>query len=134
MECGDAVDRGRSDNRQMSHADVFRVALFDDAHTPEPVAIVGIAAGEFPQKAGIDLIDDLQVTRKQPLQHGDGPFLERFGQDGVIGIARRSGRDPPRLIPSQSLAIHEKAHQLRNDKRGVGVVQLHENLIRKALP
>ena len=45
-----------------------------------------------------------------------------------------SGRDPPRLIPSRSLAIHEKAHQFRDDKRGVRVVELHENLIRKAFP
>ena len=38
------------------------------------------------------------------------------------------------MIPSQSLAIHEKPHQLRNDESRVGVVQLHEDLVRKTLP
>lgn len=45
----------------------------------------------------VDLIDDLQVSRQQILEEVDGPALQSFGQDCVVGVGTGTNHDVPGL-------------------------------------
>ena len=45
----------------------------------------------------VDLIDDLQVTRQQVLEEIDGPALQSFRQDGVVGVGTGTHHNVPGL-------------------------------------
>lgn len=45
----------------------------------------------------VDLVDDLQVARKQVLEEVDGPALQGFRQNGVVGVGTGTNRDVPSL-------------------------------------
>lgn len=45
----------------------------------------------------VDLIDDLQVTRQQVLEEVDGPALQGFRQDGVVGVGTGTNHNVPGL-------------------------------------
>ena len=87
MELRDAVDGAGSDNGEVGHADLTLGALLDQAHAAQAVFVVKIAGGHLAHEPPVDLVDDLQVARQEPLEHADGPLLQGLGQDGVVGIA-----------------------------------------------
>ena len=76
----------------------------------------------------VDLIDDLEMTRQDILEHGDGPALECLRQHSVVGVSEHFGADAPSLSPSQTFQVQEDAHQLRDSHRRMGVVQLDSHL------
>lgn len=43
------------------------------------------------------LVDYLQVTGQQVLEEVDGPTLQGFGQDGVVGVGTGTNHDVPGL-------------------------------------
>lgn len=45
----------------------------------------------------VDLVDDVQVTRQQVLEEVDGPALQGFRQDGVVGVGTGLNHDVPGL-------------------------------------
>ena len=55
---------------------------------------------------GIDLKDDLEVTRKDTFQHADRPALQGLRQEGVVRIGKGLGTDVPCLVPAHSFQIH----------------------------
>ena len=65
----------------------FSLALLDDRHARQAVAVEGPANLHLPQEALVDLVDDLQVAGQQPLEQRHRPLLERLGQQRVVGVA-----------------------------------------------
>ncbi len=51
----------------------------------------------------IDFVDDLEMTRKDGLQHADWPPLKGFRQNGVVGVGTSAGSDIPSLILSRTV-------------------------------
>lgn len=45
----------------------------------------------------VDLVDDVQVTRQQVLEEVDGPALQGFRQDSVIGVGTGMNHNVPGL-------------------------------------
>lgn len=72
----------------------------------------------------VDVVDDLNVSRKEVAEHLDGPLLHSFRKNGVVGVRDALGGDVPRLIVVQSLHINQESHELRNGDGGVSIVQL----------
>lgn len=72
----------------------------------------------------VDVVDDLNVSRKEVAEHLDGPLLHSFRKNGVVGVRDALGGDVPRLIVFQSLHINQESHELRNGDGGVSIVQL----------
>lgn len=54
-------------------------------------------AASYLQVPPVDLVDDLQVTRQQVLEEVDGPALQGFRQDGVVGVGTGTDHDVPGL-------------------------------------
>ena len=72
----------------------------------------------------VNIVDDLNMSRKEVAEHLDGPLLHSFRENGVVGGRDALGGDVPRLIVVQSLHINQESHELRNGDGGVSIVQL----------
>ena len=81
--------------------------------------------------AGVDLVNDLQVPRQDPLDHGDRPALQGLGEQGVVGVGKRLGAYVPRLFPAHLLVVQQNAHEFGDGERRVSVVELNGNLTHK---
>ena len=60
------------------------------------------------------------------------PALQRFGQQGVVGVGHDLAGDAPGCVPAQIVLVHQQAHQLRHRDGGVGVIEL-ETVLRGEL-
>jgi len=54
--------------------------LFDQADTLDLALVSGEASPDVIEQPPVYLINDLELTRQQPLEPCDRPFLKRFGQ------------------------------------------------------
>jgi hypothetical protein len=78
MQFGDAVDVLAANGRQVRHTDELVSGLIDDRHARDfPVVSRECIAYCF-QEAAVDLVDDLDVTGKQPGKQRQRPALKRF--------------------------------------------------------
>ena len=131
MERGDAVDGMGADDGKMRHRDLLLRAFFDDRHATDARIVTGEPSHDRAHEASVDLVDDLQVAREEPLEHGDRPAFERLGEQRVVRVAARGHRRLPGAVPGHPLEVDEDAHQLRDRDRGVRVVQLDRVLRRE---
>ena len=53
------------------------------------------------KKAPIDLIDDLEMARQDPLEQIDRPLFERLRAQGMVGIRQRPNGQIPGLVPAE---------------------------------
>ena len=81
-----AIDVMAAHHGQMGHAHGFGAALIDDRHPPEDLVIARVAQPHLLQKAGIDLIDQLEMPGQQGTEQVKAPALQSFGQQGVVGV------------------------------------------------
>ena len=79
MHRRDPIDGVAADGGQISHADVLVAVLADDRHPTHPRLITGKLGPYLIEEATVDLVDDLQVSGQEPLEHRQGPGLERLG-------------------------------------------------------
>ena len=82
----------------------------------------------------IDVVDDLHVSGEKSLNQRHGPFLQRLGQDGMVGISKRRSHNLPCNIPLEIFDIDEDTLQLDDGERGMGIVQLNGDLIGELCP
>ena len=81
------------------------------------------------QVACVDLVDDLEVSGEDPLNHGDWPSLQSLRQEGVVGVGKGPLADSPGRLPAQILQVHQHTHQLCYGQGWVSVIQLDGNLL-----
>ena len=124
MQLSDSIDPMAADDRDMRHAHAAIAVVVDDGQAPAAAVIAGVPCLDRLQKITIDQVDDLQVPRQQPLEHGHGPGLERLRQQSVVGVRKHGGGDLPAFRPRQAVLIQQQAHQLRNRHGRMRVVQL----------
>ena len=129
MDGGHAIGAVRADDGQIGHAHLALAAFVDEAYPRRPPLIAGKALMHRLHQAPVDLVDDLQLARQHQLEPGHRPVLERFGQQGVIGIGQGPLGDIPGLVPAETLLVEQDPHQLRHRHRGMGVVELDGGLV-----
>ena len=81
------------------------------------------------EKAAVDLMDDLQVSRQHRLQQRHRPLLQRLRRQRVIRETDARLRDFPCFLPGDVFFIDEEPHQLGDRQRGMRVVQLNRDLV-----
>ncbi len=131
MQGGYAVDRMRADEGEIAHPHPAVAALVDQRDRPD----FGVGEVLFPaglkQNLGIDRVDQLHVTRQQPLEERDRPGFESFRQERVVGVGNRAADDIEGLLEIHAVNVTEQARQLGNRNGGVGVIQLDRHLVRQ---
>ena len=129
MDLGHAVHLAGADDAQVAHAHLAHVPFFDDGE----LGLDGVVARPFGlhqlvQEAGVDLVDDLEMTGQHLLEQADGPLLQCFRQQGVVGVGEDLVADGPGGIPVQVFLVHQHPHQLGDGHCRVGIVELDGNL------
>ena len=133
MQLRDAVDAMRADHREVCHAHAPVAFLVDQRHATAALEVMRIARAHDLQEIAVDLVDDLQVPRQEPLEERDRPGLQRLGQQRVIGVAARVANDLPRDRPLHVVDVDQQAHQLDDGHRRMRVVELDRDRLREIL-
>ena len=60
-------------------------------------SLIYVQLPSYLQVPPVDLVDDLQVPRQQVMEKVDGPALQGFRQDGVVGVGTGTNHDVPGL-------------------------------------
>ena len=124
VQGGHAVHRPAVVDVQMGHVDDFLPLLaLDDRH-------LGIGMGGLGPP--VQLSEDGRQLGRGLLNEGQGPFLQRLGQDSVVGIGAGFGHLLHRLVHAKP-PPGEQAHQLRDDHGGVGVVDLDDHVVAEGI-
>ncbi len=134
MKCRHTVGAVRAHDRQVGHPNVLAAALLDQARAYHATVVAGEAGPDVIEQAAVDLEDDFQVARQQQLEPRQRPFLERLGQQRVVGVGQRPLGEVPRLIPSEARLVEQDAHQLGDGQRRVGIVELDGDLLGQRAP
>ena len=92
VQRGDAVDRVAAHRGEMGHADALLAGLADERHACRAGLVAREALAHLVEEARVDLVDDLEVSRQQVVEHRQRPRLERLGQQRVVGVPEASGR------------------------------------------
>src|SRR4029077_6058384 len=96
--------------------------------------IAGEPCAHFIKKSSVDLEDDLQVSRQQQREPCQRPLFERLREQGVVGVRERTLSEPPCVVPTEVPFVEEDAHELRDRKRRVSVVELDRYLVGQPEP
>jgi hypothetical protein len=105
-----AVGAVRADDREIGHSDLASSAFFDQAHFLDAPVVGMEAVPDIREQAAVDFADDFQVTRNHDLKPRQRPFLQRLGQQGVVRVRQRLGRDVPGLVPPELGLVQQNAH------------------------
>ncbi|KNC22834.1 hypothetical protein FF38_08040 [Lucilia cuprina] len=114
VNSGYTVDGMGTNNGQMSHVNAFLTIFFNQRHAAHTIHVTGIEFLNIFHVQEVNVIDNLQVTRQNGLEHGNGPAFQSFGKDGVVGVGTGADGDIPSLLPGQVLFIDQDAHKFRN--------------------
>ena len=114
MQRGHAVHGVAAHGREVRHAHAFLAGLIDERHAGDPRLIAWIPLSHIGEEAAIDFVDDLQRARQEVTEQRQTPGLERFREQGVIGVGERTSRQIPGLVPWQHAFIHQQPHELRH--------------------
>lgn len=93
MELGDSIDLVRTDNGQISHTDHLGSRFLNNGDASEQLALLWELALHSLEEEKVDIIDDLQVSRKEVLEQWNGPLLQRLRENSVVGVAECFGND-----------------------------------------
>ncbi len=128
VEGGDAVDGVAADDGEIGHADHLHVPFLDERHDFFFVDVAGVGGLDGFEQAAVDFEDELQVTGQDFLEEGDAPFLERFGEQRVVGVGEGPGDNVPGCLPRHAVFVMENAEEFDDGDGGVGVVELDGDL------
>ena len=128
MDGGDAVGAVRADDREIGHPDLAQAALLDEARALDAALVAREAGPHLLGEAAVDLEDDLQMTRQQHLEPRQRPFLQRLGQQRVVGVGERPSGEVPCLVPSEAGLVEQDPHQLGHGEARMGIVELDRDL------
>ena len=134
MQGGDAIDRMAADDGEVRHAHHLHGAFFDEGEVLLDLGVARPLGLDLLEKALVDLKDELEMTGHDLLEKSHAPLLERFGQQGVIGVGEGARDNGPGLVPRHAVFVMEQALQLDDGDGGMGVVELDGDLVREVFP
>ena len=76
----------------------------------------------------VQRLDDGHDARRHSLEKGLGPLLQRFCQDGVVGVGAGLADLVDGVVQGKP-PRREQADELRDNHGGVGVVDLHHGVL-----
>ena len=117
-----AVDHVAAGQAHIGHV---HLAALDDGVAGDPGVVAVELLGQQRAPAAVYLADDLEHARQQALYQALRPGLQGLGHDGVVGVGHAVAHDVPGLVPAQPVLVHEYAHELGYDERGVRVVDVY---------
>ena len=176
MKLSNTIDLVRANYRKEGHSDKLRLALLDNGDSGKQFSVLVTWLASPPlgymqeytsaytresllnglQEKEIDIIDNLQVSRKQVLHKSNRPFLQCLRKHRVVGISKCPSNDcktrvssppslflhnsqhpkltGPTLIPCQALNIDQYSLKLYNCECRMGIIQLNCNLVWELSP
>ena len=131
MQSCHTVDRVAGDDCHICH---LHLSVIDDRHLADLLlyihaGYIAVLLLNVDDESAVDLFHDLVDSRKQSGEQFDGPFLQCFRHDGVVGVSTGLGGDLPRFLPGQIIIIHQHTHQFCDRYGRMGIVQLEGNLL-----
>ena len=132
VEGGHPVDAVAPHAREVGHPHGAAAGLVDQAEPGGAPAVARVALAHLVQEPAVDLVDDLEVAGEDGAEHLDRPLLEGLGEEGVVRVGEGVPGDLPGRLPAHPVDVHEEAHELGHPERGVGVVELHRELLVEA--
>ena len=117
VQPGHAVDGEAIVDVQVGHVDP--ILIVDDGHP-------GVGVGGLGPL--VQFTEDGAELGSRGVQIGHGPGLQGLGQNRVVGIGAGRRHLVRRLVKGQA-PVHQQPHQLRDDHRGVGVVDLDDHVV-----
>ena len=111
---------------EVRHSDHLWLGLLNDRNPTEHLAIFGEVAFDVLQEVQVDVVDYLEMAGQEVLEERDGPLLQCFRQDSVVGVAESGLHDCPSLVPLQTFLIDQDALEFGDGHCRVCVVQLRE--------
>ena len=124
VQSAHAVHGHAARDAQVCHADL---AVPDDGQFTR-FGLVVVVVFDFFLIAARDLGDDRPHARQKRLHQLLRPALQRLGKHRVVRVSDGVRRDVPRRVPVEARIIHQDAHELGDDERGVRVVDLDDIL------
>ncbi len=129
VDLGHAVHLGGADDTQVAHAHLAHRSLFDNGELGlDGVVARPLGLHQLAQETGVDFVNDFQMARQHLLEQADRPLLQRFRQQGVVGVGEHLVADGPGRFPGQPLFVHQHPHQFGDGDGGVGIVELNGDL------
>ena len=129
MNLRHAVDVMAADDRQVRHPDPPPAAFVHDRHPLHAFDVARIEVAHLLEEPVVDLVDDLQVAREDPLEEAHRPGLQRLRHQGVVRVCEGPPGDVPRPVPLEVVDVEQQAHQLGNGDGRMRVVQLNRHVI-----
>ena len=103
VQSGNTVDGVRGVAGNPRHVDA---AVGNRRHVVN-LALVEAALREVFAEAAVDLTGDLQNAAEETVKNGVFPGLQRFCQNGVVGVGEGVGNDVPGVVPAHIVLIQE---------------------------
>ncbi len=70
-------------------------------------------------------------SREQRINHCHRPLFECLAEYRVIRISKGSAYNLPRIVPAETLLVHEYTHELGNGYGRMSVVYMNLNIVRQ---
>src|SRR5438045_6079641 len=110
------------DCREVSHSNRPRGTFIDERQAREPPLVSRKFFPHVDKETAVYFVNNLEVARKEGSEEIDAPFLQRLGQESVIGVGKGGAGYIPSCVPFELILIHQQSHQLRDGNRRVRVV------------
>lgn len=134
VQLGHTVNLLGPDNGQERHANHLRLGLFDNGHSSQELTVFRELALDALQEEQVDIVDDLQMSREEVLEEWNGPFLQCFGEHGMVSVSKGLGHDVPCLVPLKTFEVDQNALQFHNRKSRMGIIELDGYLVGELTP
>ncbi len=129
VQRADAVDRHTARDAEIGHPDF---AVPDNGHILGLIGIM-IKCLDFLLPAAGNLLNNLVNPGQAAFHQGLGPAFQSLGENGMVGVRHGLGGNAPRFVPIHAGIIDKNPHQLGNDQRRMGIVDLNDVLLMEVL-
>ena len=130
MKCRHSVYGMGSNHRQICHTNL---SVTHNRHTGNSIPVTGIARPKIGRKSTVDFLNDHMDSGKLKCKQILVPGFKSLRHYRMIGIAYRLGNNAPRIIPRIRVGINKNSHKLRNNKRGMSVINMNSYLFSKII-
>ena len=111
----------------------MHLVVGQDGHGSDTVPLSGELLPQLFTQAAVHFLKDLVDARKLIAHHLLRPALQRLGHDRMVGIGYHPFDNRLRILPGESLLVHENAHQFRDGQPRMRIVDVNDGFIRQAV-
>lgn len=86
VQLSNTIDLMRPNNCQERHAHHLCLRLLNDRNSAQDVSVIRESLLDLLEEKQVNVVDNLQMSGQKVLDQTNGPLLQGFGQDGVVGV------------------------------------------------